>query len=123
MKTQMALYDNTIEVDNIHDDTRIKVAVLDTGLDIGHPRIQASRERVRGTWTWLDAPEGKEQAEPNDPCGHGTHVTGLLLDIAPDCDVYVAQVADSRQSQPISAAVIARVCHLNLPLRPLESLS
>ncbi|KAK1755455.1 hypothetical protein QBC47DRAFT_401624 [Echria macrotheca] len=108
METQVALYDDAIYVDIIDDNMRIKVAVLDTGLDIGHPRIQASRERIRDTWTWLDAPEGKKQAEPNDPCGHGTHVTGLLLDTAPDCDVYVAQIADSRQSRPISASMIAR---------------
>ena len=119
MQAQMALYDGAIAVDNIADDIRIKVAVLDTGLDMGHPRIQASRERIRSTWTWLDAPEGHQQADPNDHCGHGTHVTGLLLDIAPDCDVYVAQIADSRRSQPISASMIARAGHPNSPFQAL----
>jgi subtilisin family serine protease len=88
----------------------IKVAVLDTGLDIGHPDIQAARERIKAVWSWVHAPDGERQTKPGDPCGHGTHVTSLLLGVAPDCDIYVAQIADSQEPQSISANRIAKVC-------------
>ena len=82
---------------------RIKVAVLDTGLDMTHPTIQANQDRIKEVRSWL--PSGGTKGG-GDLSGHGTHVTALLLDIAPDCDVYIAQIADL---QPISPDEIAKV--------------
>lgn len=31
---------------------------------------------------------------PSDLVGHGTHVAGLLLKVAPNADIYVAKVSD-----------------------------
>lgn len=104
-----SIYERAIQ-EEVDDGTRFKVAVLDTGLDIGHPRIQASRERIIECRKWLSSLDGAKMATTNDPCGHGTHITSLLLDVAPDCDVYVAQIADSQEPYPISASRIAKVC-------------
>ena len=118
MATLNSIYESTIQ-DEVDDGTRIKVAILDTGLDIGHPRIQASRERILDCRSWLGGPDGAKMAAIDDPCGHGTHITGLLLDVAPDCDVYVAQIADSREPRPISARRIAKVCQITTPPSPV----
>lgn len=107
--TKRSIYEATI-TEEPDDSANIKVAILDTGLDLGHPDIQANGERIKEIRSWLYTPDGVKLTKPNDPCGHGTHVTGLLLDVAPDCDVYVAQIADSRESRPLSAHRIVRVC-------------
>ncbi|KAH6616958.1 peptidase S8/S53 domain-containing protein [Chaetomium tenue] len=95
-----SIYDNLIQI--TPDMPRIKVAVLDTGLDVGHPSIQANVEQIKDVKSWLPA----NSAAGSDPCGHGTHVIGLLLDVAPDCDVYVAQIADNKN--PLSLHQIAK---------------
>ncbi|KAK4451028.1 peptidase S8/S53 domain-containing protein [Podospora aff. communis PSN243] len=91
---------------------RVKVAILDTGLDLSHHEMQARSERIRVGRTWLGNPDGEvlemKSSPSNDPHGHGTHITGFLLDIAPDCDVYVAQIADSTELRPNSATIIAK---------------
>ena len=76
---------------------RIKVAILDTGLDMTHPTIQASasQDRIKDVRSWLPL---SRTTGGGDLSGHGTHVTALLLDIA--------QIADL---QPISPDEIAKV--------------
>ncbi len=81
------------------------MAVLDTGLDVNHPLIRIYEERIREVKSWLPA---DRETNGGDVCGHGTHVTGLLLDMAPDCDVYVAQIADTK---PLSPDQIAEAIH------------
>ena len=83
--------------------SRIKVAVLDTGLDMTHPTIKANQDRIKDVRSWL--PLSRTNVG-GDLSGHGTHVTALLLDVAPDCDVYIAQIADLH---PISPDQIAKV--------------
>lgn len=53
--------------------TSIKVAVLDTGVDVDHPALNG---RVKGyTYTY---PNVSAPAGPKDYIGHGTHVSGLI---------------------------------------------
>ncbi|KAK4144818.1 uncharacterized protein C8A04DRAFT_11220 [Dichotomopilus funicola] len=88
INTHRDLYDELIE-----DPTtvpRVKVAVLDTSLDEGHTYIRRNKSRIREVRSWLPH---RDESTGGDLCGHGTHVTNLLLDVAPDCDVYFAQVA------------------------------
>lgn len=40
-----------------------------------------------------------------DTCGHGTHIAGLLLKVAPDTDIYVAKVACDIQFENIDPVV------------------
>lgn len=83
------------------------MAILDTGLDMSHPSVKAREERIKDVRTWVEGLNGKEDRRAGDISGHGTHITNLLLDISPDCDVYVARIAE--RSEPISPAQIAQV--------------
>ncbi|KAK5655304.1 hypothetical protein OQA88_5871 [Cercophora sp. LCS_1] len=98
-------YDNAIQYEDDTSLPRIKVAVLDTGVDKSTPSIRANSERIKEIKSWLPPRDGREP-DGTDTCGHGTHVTGLLLTMAPDCDVYVAQIAD--ENGTISPGEIAK---------------
>jgi hypothetical protein len=67
--------------------SRIKVAILDTGLDVGHPDVMARAERIKDVRSWVNGLDGKQDRKAGDSCGHDTHVASLLLNVAPDCDV------------------------------------
>ncbi|KAK4202406.1 peptidase S8/S53 domain-containing protein [Triangularia verruculosa] len=84
---------------------RIKVAILDTGLDPAIPAIEAHKKCIQRKKGWPLTDKGEEMV-PADTDGHGTHVTGLLLRMAPDCDVYVAKIAN-KEGKPISPARVA----------------
>lgn len=67
---------------------RVKIAILDTGIDRTHPRIEAQwNKRVKDAKSWIDG-EGGDR----DTCGHGTHNTSLLMKVAPEALIYVARV-------------------------------
>lgn len=84
----------------------VKVGVLDTGVDSGHPDIGRN---VRGA---MDAIGGSASAR--DDNGHGTHVSGTIaalkngigvVGVAPDASVYSVKVLDSRGSGKLSNLV------------------
>ena len=81
----------------------VKIAVLDSGVDLSHPDFDARAENIKGTYNWLNE---KRPRAVHDREGHGTFVAGLLLDYAPDADLYVAKIADNKPSDP---RVIAKV--------------
>ncbi|KAG4434252.1 hypothetical protein IFR05_010271 [Cadophora sp. M221] len=93
---------------------RVKIAILDTGVDLSHPDFKedqsASRmnRRIKAPEDFLDI-EGKA----HDTCGHGTHGVGLLRKVAPEADIYVARVAkdfDGILDPEVVAKAINRAC-------------
>jgi subtilisin len=81
----------------------IKVAVIDTGIDCGHPDLQPNCiygvSYVKG-------------AKPLDDHGHGTHVAGIIaargngfgvIGVAPEATVYAVKVLDKNGSGSFSA--------------------
>ncbi|RSM19538.1 hypothetical protein CDV31_001698 [Fusarium ambrosium] len=84
----------------------IKLAIIDSGIDLDNPRIRARKEQIGDTRNWTsDKPD-----ECDDGCGHGTHVTRLILEVAPAVKVYIAKVSqrkklDSKVSGQIAQAI------------------
>ncbi|KAK0115755.1 hypothetical protein ONS95_012808 [Cadophora gregata] len=94
---------------------RVKIAILDTGIDLSHPDFKedqsASRMNrpIKTPEDFLD-PEGKAF----DTCGHGTYCVGILRRVAPEADIYVARVAkdfDSNLDPEVVAKAITRACN------------
>jgi subtilisin family serine protease len=76
--------------------SRIRIAVLDTGYDPNAIFFQA-RDRERRIKGWKDYVEknntGKPKYAGRDEDGHGTHVLSVLMTVAPAADIYIARVA------------------------------
>ena len=84
----------------------VKVGVLDTGVDSGHPDIGRN---VKGGMNTISG-----TASARDDNGHGTHVSGTIaalrngvgvVGVAPDASVYSVKVLDSRGSGKLSNLV------------------
>ncbi len=84
------------------DYRKVKIAVLDTGLDPAH------RYRVKD---YVGFTAASKDCEAEDLVGHGTFVTDLLLQIAPNAEIYVARVFDGETGDGSTASCVANVNH------------
>ncbi|KAK3299815.1 peptidase S8/S53 domain-containing protein [Chaetomium fimeti] len=66
---------------------RLKVAVLDTGLDVKHPEF-ADEDRLKERRSWVGS------AADVDSSGHGTHIVSTILSLTENVDVYVAKISE-----------------------------
>ncbi|KAI4118322.1 MAG: hypothetical protein LQ341_007626, partial [Variospora aurantia] len=88
---------------------RVKIAILDTGIDLSHPHFGSSPEasgvedqhqygprrcRVKECKSFVD-----EGAADRDNVGHGTHCAALLLELSPYADIYVARVSEEKTNR------------------------
>ncbi|KAE9961836.1 hypothetical protein EG328_001518 [Venturia inaequalis] len=73
------------------DVPRIKIALLDTGIDDSHPDVHGKYEEYRD---FLHP----DQLEGIDIDGHGTHKAGIILDLCPFAALYVGRLVDCGQS-------------------------
>jgi subtilisin family serine protease len=69
----------------------IKIAVLDTGVDSKHPFIDEAITRSKRIVCLKSFVQ--EDPSTEDEFGHGTHITNILLKIAPKAQIYVAKVS------------------------------
>ncbi len=68
----------------------VSVAILDSGLDLKHPMMEGVRGRIKSCGSFLS---GKyEECDPVDPFGHGTPVTWVVNDTAPDAELHFIRV-------------------------------
>lgn len=89
------------------DKRRVRIAVLDTGVDQSHELVNAAvkRQRIVKCRSFIDGSTGKDVVDTD---GHGTHITVLLNKVAPDADIYVAKVFEKRSGdshQPVVQAI------------------
>jgi hypothetical protein len=61
---------------NISNNNEVIVAVLDTGIDFNHPFLRNRISDVR--WNFI-----RGNNNPNDVNGHGSHVSGIIIDSTP----------------------------------------
>ncbi|KAI0541387.1 acyl transferase/acyl hydrolase/lysophospholipase [Xylaria digitata] len=94
------------------NDRRVKIAILDSGVDLNHPdiayasrQVDGSDSRIKATKDWTLSAEGC-----HDINGHGTFCTALILEISPYADVHVAKVFDSGVATAETAGYVAEVC-------------
>jgi subtilisin family serine protease len=68
----------------------VKIAVLDTGIDLNHPTIKGAvnMRRIKTSKSFV-----KDDKTPQDENGHGTHVASLILKVAPESELYVGKIA------------------------------
>jgi hypothetical protein len=85
---------------------KIRIAVLDSGVDELDPKIRAAikSKRIKSGKSWVDT------AYNTDNYGHGTHVTRLLLDTAPRAEIYVAKICVNKNINDDFMPGIAEVC-------------
>ncbi|KAL7961306.1 hypothetical protein V8C34DRAFT_274368 [Trichoderma compactum] len=73
---------------------RIKVCIIDTGIDMTHPSLKAAK--LMGNLGEMKSFKG-DSADLNDEIGHGTHMAELVLTLAPEAILCVAKVAVKRE--------------------------
>lgn len=116
--SQSSTFDKLVGVWDYYDykpnhDRPIRIAILDTGLDISHsdfnhPRIvrfqnsqplrakgePCQRDRIQACKDFTQTTSSKTQTEMLDLDGHGTQVTSLVLRLAPRSDLYIARICE-----------------------------
>lgn len=102
---------------------RIKIAVLDTGLNAAHPEvanlITAKDKRSPGIKGWKSCVSSDDDDALIDTDGHGTHCAMTLAQIADQADIYICRVfADGKHrdsGDAIQANEAAHVAAVWLP--------
>lgn len=89
----------------------VKIAILDTGIDLAHEDFQLparrrsklgkrvtsklaekpQRERIKAYRNFVGGPG--EEEDVSDTVGHGTHIAGVILSIAPRAELYIAKTS------------------------------
>ncbi|KFY06829.1 hypothetical protein V492_07706 [Pseudogymnoascus sp. VKM F-4246] len=105
--TEIKSFERCIDVsrkdpDELH--RRVRIAVLDTGVDIKHPDI--SRELQEGRIKVHDFVTDSINIE--DLSGHGTHCTSVVAKFAPNAEIYVGRVFQTSQASDTSPEVLKK---------------
>ncbi|MFG6094741.1 S8 family serine peptidase [Leptothoe sp. ISB3NOV94-8A] len=124
MRSRRAIY-----LPEAHDysqgDSKITVAVLDTGIDLDHPEL---KEVLLPGYDFVDILDGSGKflgdyldydEDPEDEVGHGTHVAGIIagqglkmpLGVVPKCKILPVRVlgAMKRGSKKVGAGLVDNI--------------
>ncbi len=95
---------------------RVKVAVLDTGIDLNHSYFDDEYKagRIQNIASFVDGKNGEEDKNSGDESGHGTFVASLLLSHGLHIDLYVAKISKSRAFKKGTTENVKNVSHLLL---------
>ncbi|KAK4220736.1 peptidase S8/S53 domain-containing protein [Podospora fimiseda] len=75
----------------------VRIGILDTGLDTTHPHVEARMDSIKGKLNWHS---DKHPTAVHDRNGHGTFVTGLLMNYAPHGEFFISKIAENKPSSP-----------------------
>ena len=78
---------------------KIKIAILDTGIDESHPQVMEqwyhkvtnNEGRIRDFKDFVH-----EDVSPKDVSGHGTHIAGIILELSSNTHVYIGRIVESQ---------------------------
>jgi thermitase len=73
---------------------KVEIAVLDTGIDIGHPAFAQSLDILAGS-DMVANDDSPADVGPGSGWGHGTHVAGIIHRIAPNSQIMPVRVLDA----------------------------
>jgi hypothetical protein len=95
----------------INDQEKVKIAILDTGMDLQHRALSGQYGRCQPIREFVDFHTDREPRDtaPVDTDGHGTHVTAILLRVAPMAKIYVARVAEDTSDIKPEAVALVRI--------------
>lgn len=101
---------------------RVRITVIDTGIDASHPYIRragwAADDAFATDRLFHDFAEGATDATQNDAVdkdGHGTFIAGLLLQLAPDVELSVARIGETRQSILEDCRIAEKIALVGIP--------
>jgi thermitase len=89
----------------------VKIAVIDSGIDLTHPAFQGALVAKSDMWDWVDAdstPQDVKGTGTNHGYGHGTAVAGIILQVAPKAKLMPLRVLDA-SGEGDTANVIAAI--------------
>jgi subtilisin family serine protease len=97
---QLRVIHQVVDLNRSPDVNRVKVALLDTGIDCEHPDIKAAITKgnidIKSRCVTFSA-----TLDPKvDQNGHGTFCASILLKTAPEAALYIARVADDNGRFP-----------------------
>ena len=80
---------------------RIRITILDTGIDHSHPSIKALKSsaspvRVECKSFVGGHADDRSDESTKDIDGHGTHIAVLVSKIAPCADLYIAKISEKK---------------------------
>jgi thermitase len=78
-----------------HQGAGVKIAVIDSGIDLSHPVFQANLVPLADRWDFIDndaVPQEVQGTGSNAGFGHGTSVAGIALQIAPKASIMPLRV-------------------------------
>jgi subtilisin family serine protease len=107
---------------------KVKIAILDTGIDHDHIAIRALKRRNSRRpiciKEWKNFIAGSYEEDPDaatqDSHGHGTHIAALVSRVAPAAQIYIARISKNEDLTPDNrvAEVKLPIPHLCLVLTP-----
>ncbi|KAL7916498.1 hypothetical protein GGI35DRAFT_466092 [Trichoderma velutinum] len=80
----------------------VKIAILDTGIDLQHPLL-SGRIPGENCWDFVNDTE-----DISDEVGHGTHTTYLLAKTAPQAKIFCGRVWKTRREEKNTGKLIAK---------------
>lgn len=100
-----------LEVLKLSGPHRVRIAIIDSGIDMDHVDIIAAfnDDRIRKVCDWVDGHEGREHNRMTDTLGHGTHIASIILNLTPNVELYIARVTKSSQLSDSQAENVAKV--------------
>ncbi|KAK7423676.1 hypothetical protein QQX98_000866 [Neonectria punicea] len=81
----------------------VKIAVLDSGVDESHNALDTGQIKLKRNWT------SKFKKAIYDHEGHGTFTASLIIDYAPDAELYIAKIAEKEPCPPTIVAEAIKV--------------
>ena len=95
------------------NDGKVKVAIIDSGLDTSHPDFLSYNFGAHNTQDWTGT------SATHDAVGHGTHAAGLIHRVAPRAELYIAKAFNSSDGDACTPHRVAKVSTIpKFPLYP-----